>query len=61
LFVFSTLAQLPHRLGTKAYDLMYRRDFDLRLPLMKLNRADDSDDFSLLRGDPLVDRNFLVG
>ena len=42
----------------QAFDLIFRHYFDLRLPLVKFDCADDADDSPLERGDPLVSRYF---
>ena len=42
----------------QAFDLIFRHYFDLRLPLVKFDCADDADDSPLESGDPLVSRYF---
>jgi len=41
--------------------LVCRRDFDLRLPLVKFDCAGDADDLPLEHGDPQVSRHFGTG
>ena len=40
-------APLVRRLRIQAYDLIHRHNFDLWLPLVKFNCADDADVFPL--------------
>jgi hypothetical protein len=44
-----------------AFDLICGRDFNLRFPLVDLNRADDANDFPLERCQPLIIRHLRTG
>jgi hypothetical protein len=43
------------------FDLICGRDFNLRLPLVDLNRADDANDFPLERCQSLIIRHLRTG
>jgi hypothetical protein len=42
------------------FDLIWRRDFYLRLPFVKLDSSGYADDFALERGDTVVTRHFRI-
>ena len=51
------LSRSLHELGFKIFDLICRRHFDFRLPLVKFDCAGNADDFPLERVDSLVSRH----
>src|SRR5258708_4289908 len=49
LFAFSTWASSLHQLRMQTFDLIWRRDFYLRLPFVKLDSSGYADDFPFER------------